>query len=242
MAETVPSHRAEKLDEILAAAAEPALRPDIADADSRAATVRPRPTSRRITPAEISVSRGARGCRARLLGPRHVHGPRSRGGGAGPAASPGGGGTRGVAAPRVLPSPPRPLGGPPPPPPEAPALLAPRGVSTPAHCSHLAPWAASRAPATPGPLPTLAPPTSAPPHWLRPCSAQEWTGGAGRRGCALEPPCPLPDPQSLFERQGLPGPEKLPGSLRKGIPRTKSVGTRGGARRGEAGQGGCTLA
>ncbi|XP_039718936.1 SH3 and multiple ankyrin repeat domains protein 3 [Pteropus medius] len=44
----------EKLDEILAAAAEPALRPDIADADSRAATVRPRPTSRRITPAEIS--------------------------------------------------------------------------------------------------------------------------------------------------------------------------------------------
>lgn len=97
-------------------------------------------------------------------------------------------------------------------------------------------------PATPGPLPALAPPTSAPPHWLRPCSAQEWTGGAGRRGCALEPPCPLPDPQSLFERQGLPGPEKLPGSLRKGIPRTKSVGTRGGARRGEAGQGGCTLA
>ncbi|ELK07497.1 SH3 and multiple ankyrin repeat domains protein 3 [Pteropus alecto] len=81
----------EKLDEILAAAAEPALRPDIADADSRAATVRPRPTSRRITPAEIS---------------------------------------------------------------------------------------------------------------------------------------------SLFERQGLPGPEKLPGSLRKGIPRTKSVGTQG---RGAAG-------
>lgn len=47
---------AEKLDEILAAAAEPALRPDIADADSRAATVKQRPTSRRITPAEISVS------------------------------------------------------------------------------------------------------------------------------------------------------------------------------------------
>uniref|UniRef100_A0A8C9P2K6 Uncharacterized protein n=1 Tax=Spermophilus dauricus TaxID=99837 RepID=A0A8C9P2K6_SPEDA len=46
----------EKLDEILAAAAEPALRPDIADADSRAATVKQRPTSRRITPAEISVS------------------------------------------------------------------------------------------------------------------------------------------------------------------------------------------
>uniref|UniRef100_A0A8C5YV40 Uncharacterized protein n=1 Tax=Marmota marmota marmota TaxID=9994 RepID=A0A8C5YV40_MARMA len=44
----------EKLDEILAAAAEPALRPDIADADSRAATVKQRPTSRRITPAEIS--------------------------------------------------------------------------------------------------------------------------------------------------------------------------------------------
>uniref|UniRef100_A0A452UR66 SH3 and multiple ankyrin repeat domains protein 3-like n=1 Tax=Ursus maritimus TaxID=29073 RepID=A0A452UR66_URSMA len=82
----------EKLDEILAAAAEPTLRPDIADADSRAATVKQRPTSRRITPAEIS---------------------------------------------------------------------------------------------------------------------------------------------SLFERQGLPGPEKLPGSLRKGIPRTKSVGMAGlGAARG----------
>ncbi|GAB1299739.1 SH3 and multiple ankyrin repeat domains protein 3 [Apodemus speciosus] len=79
-----------KLDEILAVAAEPTLRPDIADADSRAATVKQRPTSRRITPAEISVSQ---------------------------------------------------------------------------------PWA-----------------------------------------------------RSLFERQGLPGPEKLPGSLRKGIPRTKSVG------------------
>lgn len=57
VADTVPSRRAEKLDEILAAAAEPTLRPDIAEADSRAATVRPRPTSRRITPAEISVSR-----------------------------------------------------------------------------------------------------------------------------------------------------------------------------------------
>ncbi|XP_074182779.1 SH3 and multiple ankyrin repeat domains protein 3 isoform X4 [Rhinolophus sinicus] len=44
----------EKLDEVLAAAAEPTLRPDIADADSRAATVKQRPTSRRITPAEIS--------------------------------------------------------------------------------------------------------------------------------------------------------------------------------------------
>nr|AIL81427.1 shank3e splice variant III [Mus musculus] len=44
----------EKLDEILAVAAEPTLRPDIADADSRAATVKQRPTSRRITPAEIS--------------------------------------------------------------------------------------------------------------------------------------------------------------------------------------------
>uniref|UniRef100_A0A663E1R2 SH3 and multiple ankyrin repeat domains protein 3 n=1 Tax=Aquila chrysaetos chrysaetos TaxID=223781 RepID=A0A663E1R2_AQUCH len=44
----------EKLDEILAAA-EPALRADIVEADSRAATVKQRPTSRRITPAEISV-------------------------------------------------------------------------------------------------------------------------------------------------------------------------------------------
>lgn len=56
------SWRAEKLDEILAAAAEPTLRPDIADADSRAATVKQRPTSRRITPAEISVSCGVAGC------------------------------------------------------------------------------------------------------------------------------------------------------------------------------------
>ncbi|EPQ08994.1 SH3 and multiple ankyrin repeat domains protein 3 [Myotis brandtii] len=89
---SIRRRKGEKLDEILAAAAEPALRPDIADADSRAATVKQRPTSRRITPAEIS---------------------------------------------------------------------------------------------------------------------------------------------SLFERQGLPGPEKLPGSLRKGIPRTKSVGTAGlGSARG----------
>uniref|UniRef100_A0A8B9IT36 SH3 and multiple ankyrin repeat domains 3 n=1 Tax=Amazona collaria TaxID=241587 RepID=A0A8B9IT36_9PSIT len=43
----------QKLDEILAAA-EPALRADIVEADSRAATVKQRPTSRRITPAEIS--------------------------------------------------------------------------------------------------------------------------------------------------------------------------------------------
>uniref|UniRef100_A0A8C6ZF51 SH3 and multiple ankyrin repeat domains protein 3-like n=1 Tax=Nothoprocta perdicaria TaxID=30464 RepID=A0A8C6ZF51_NOTPE len=43
----------EKLDEILAAA-EPSLRADIVEADSRAATVKQRPTSRRITPAEIS--------------------------------------------------------------------------------------------------------------------------------------------------------------------------------------------
>uniref|UniRef100_A0A8V0XXZ8 SH3 and multiple ankyrin repeat domains protein 3 n=1 Tax=Gallus gallus TaxID=9031 RepID=A0A8V0XXZ8_CHICK len=48
----------EKLDEILAAA-EPALRADIVEADSRAATVKQRPTSRRITPAEISVRGGA---------------------------------------------------------------------------------------------------------------------------------------------------------------------------------------
>uniref|UniRef100_A0A8C3R957 Uncharacterized protein n=1 Tax=Cyanoderma ruficeps TaxID=181631 RepID=A0A8C3R957_9PASS len=46
----------DKLDELLAAA-EPALRAELAEADSRAATVKQRPTSRRITPAEISVSR-----------------------------------------------------------------------------------------------------------------------------------------------------------------------------------------
>nr|XP_014336161.1 PREDICTED: SH3 and multiple ankyrin repeat domains protein 3 [Bos mutus] len=51
---SIRRRKGEKLDEILAAAAEPALRPDIADADSRAATVKQRPTSRRITPAEIS--------------------------------------------------------------------------------------------------------------------------------------------------------------------------------------------
>lgn len=49
------------------------------------------------------------------------------------------------------------------------------------------------------------------------------TGGSG----APELPCSSLTPQSLFERQGLPGPEKLPGSLRKGIPRTKSVGMAG---------------
>uniref|UniRef100_A0A2K5I1H8 PDZ domain-containing protein n=1 Tax=Colobus angolensis palliatus TaxID=336983 RepID=A0A2K5I1H8_COLAP len=54
LAEMEPPCCAEKLDEMLAAAAEPTLRPDIADTDSRAATVKQRPTSRRITPAEIS--------------------------------------------------------------------------------------------------------------------------------------------------------------------------------------------
>ncbi|XP_066065388.1 protein SPT2 homolog isoform X2 [Chamaea fasciata] len=43
----------EALDEMLAAA-EPALRAELLEADSRAATVKQRPTSRRISPAEIS--------------------------------------------------------------------------------------------------------------------------------------------------------------------------------------------
>ncbi|XP_018419920.1 PREDICTED: SH3 and multiple ankyrin repeat domains protein 3 isoform X1 [Nanorana parkeri] len=43
----------ERLDEILVAS-DPSLRPEIAEADSRAATVKQRPTSRRITPAEIN--------------------------------------------------------------------------------------------------------------------------------------------------------------------------------------------
>uniref|UniRef100_A0A8C5MUG7 SH3 and multiple ankyrin repeat domains protein 3 n=1 Tax=Leptobrachium leishanense TaxID=445787 RepID=A0A8C5MUG7_9ANUR len=43
----------ERLDEILVAS-DPSLRPEIVEADSRAATVKQRPTSRRITPAEIS--------------------------------------------------------------------------------------------------------------------------------------------------------------------------------------------
>ncbi|XP_006888158.1 PREDICTED: SH3 and multiple ankyrin repeat domains protein 3 [Elephantulus edwardii] len=51
---SIRRRKGEKLDEILAAATEPTLRPDIADADSRAATVKQRPTSRRITPAEIN--------------------------------------------------------------------------------------------------------------------------------------------------------------------------------------------
>ncbi|XP_045146551.1 SH3 and multiple ankyrin repeat domains protein 3, partial [Echinops telfairi] len=51
---SIRRRKGEKLDEILAAATEPTLRPDISDADSRAATVKQRPTSRRITPAEIS--------------------------------------------------------------------------------------------------------------------------------------------------------------------------------------------
>ncbi|KAM4901966.1 LOW QUALITY PROTEIN: SH3 and multiple ankyrin repeat domains protein 3 [Sylvia borin] len=45
--------KGEKLDELLAAA-EPALRAELLEADSRAATVKQRPTSRRITPAEIT--------------------------------------------------------------------------------------------------------------------------------------------------------------------------------------------
>ncbi|KAI1887998.1 hypothetical protein AGOR_G00180520 [Albula goreensis] len=45
--------RGERLDEILASQ-EPVLRPQVAEADYRAATVKQRPTSRRITPAEIS--------------------------------------------------------------------------------------------------------------------------------------------------------------------------------------------
>lgn len=43
----------ERLDEILASQ-ESAMRPQV-EADYRAATVKQRPTSRRITPAEISV-------------------------------------------------------------------------------------------------------------------------------------------------------------------------------------------
>ncbi|XP_077025427.1 SH3 and multiple ankyrin repeat domains protein 3 isoform X2 [Tamandua tetradactyla] len=65
----------EKLDEILAAAAEPALRPDIADADSRAATVKQRPTSRRLTPAEISSLFERQG----LPGPEKLPGSLRRG-------------------------------------------------------------------------------------------------------------------------------------------------------------------
>ncbi|XP_035258013.1 SH3 and multiple ankyrin repeat domains protein 3-like isoform X3 [Anguilla anguilla] len=45
--------RGERLDEMLASQ-EPVLRPKVAEADYRAATVKQRPTSRRITPAEIS--------------------------------------------------------------------------------------------------------------------------------------------------------------------------------------------
>ncbi|KAG7454335.1 hypothetical protein MATL_G00258590 [Megalops atlanticus] len=45
--------RGERLDEMLASQ-EPVLRPQVAEADYRAATVKQRPTSRRITPAEIS--------------------------------------------------------------------------------------------------------------------------------------------------------------------------------------------
>ncbi|XP_061085242.1 SH3 and multiple ankyrin repeat domains protein 3-like [Conger conger] len=45
--------RGERLDEMLGSQ-EPVLRPQVAEADYRAATVKQRPTSRRITPAEIS--------------------------------------------------------------------------------------------------------------------------------------------------------------------------------------------
>lgn len=48
----------EKLDEMLSSPKEPVvvMRPRPPEADSRAATVKQRPTSRRITQAEISVS------------------------------------------------------------------------------------------------------------------------------------------------------------------------------------------
>lgn len=49
------SYLPERLDEILVGT-DPSLRPEIAEADSRAATVKQRPTSRRITQAEINVS------------------------------------------------------------------------------------------------------------------------------------------------------------------------------------------
>ncbi|XP_026577706.1 SH3 and multiple ankyrin repeat domains protein 3 [Pseudonaja textilis] len=61
----------EKLDEILAAA-EPSLRADLAEADSRAATVKQRPTSRRITPAEISSLFERQGMAAQA-GPEKPH-------------------------------------------------------------------------------------------------------------------------------------------------------------------------
>lgn len=48
----------EKLDEMLSSPKEPVvvMRPRPADSDSRAATVKQRPTSRRFTQAEINVS------------------------------------------------------------------------------------------------------------------------------------------------------------------------------------------
>uniref|UniRef100_A0A8C6YIP8 SH3 and multiple ankyrin repeat domains 3 n=1 Tax=Naja naja TaxID=35670 RepID=A0A8C6YIP8_NAJNA len=63
--------KGEKLDEILAAA-EPSLRADLAEADSRAATVKQRPTSRRITPAEISSLFERQGMAAQA-GPEKPH-------------------------------------------------------------------------------------------------------------------------------------------------------------------------
>ncbi|XP_058165058.1 LOW QUALITY PROTEIN: SH3 and multiple ankyrin repeat domains protein 3 [Dasypus novemcinctus] len=72
---SIRRRKGEKLDEILAAAAEPTLRPDIADADSRAATVKQRPTSRRLTPAEISSLFERQG----LAGPEKLPGSLRRG-------------------------------------------------------------------------------------------------------------------------------------------------------------------
>ena len=169
---------AEKLDEILAAA-EPALRADIVEADSRAATVKQRPTSRRITPAEISVRGGAvPGGEGEWRDPKNGPGgaPKVEGGGGGkrdrrPAALQAGGGgySDGVG----------------------------RG---------------------------------------RGSGGGRWGGrllsAAGWKSLLL----PL---QSLFERQGmaahagvLAGAEKPHVSLRKGIPRTKSVGKARGDRGG----------
>uniref|UniRef100_A0A8C9THE7 SH3 and multiple ankyrin repeat domains protein 3 n=1 Tax=Scleropages formosus TaxID=113540 RepID=A0A8C9THE7_SCLFO len=57
--EVVRKKGKERLDEMLAAQ-EPVLRPPVAEADYRAATVKQRPTSRRITPAEINSLRESR--------------------------------------------------------------------------------------------------------------------------------------------------------------------------------------
>lgn len=229
------------------------------DADSRAATVRQRPSSRRVTPAEISVSRGRGQTHLRCLhfwGGVHLRGPPLQGWLRGtPRPLPGTcGATSAPGRPRsaecwvALGASGRLCAGPVMPPTLCLCPPAPPGHSQGHRLLWPAVHQARAAPSVPRPL--LAGPawvagagqqhvgTSAWGVWPWAQEERGWGGGHLGAWCPGASMCPPRLPQSLFERQGLPGPEKLPGSLRKGIPRTKSVGTAGlGSARGRGGTG-----